>query len=155
MSPTHLPVDWIIIGVLVIVIAFDAIRSGSARAATLALTAPLTLLLFGALSHAAIAGPVVAQFSAVSAQMLLFGAVFVVTFLFMSRIVDSFSGNGGVLQGLLAGIAGTVVLLVISLQVPALQTLWHFGPQVQLIFGEAYRFWWLLVAFAVLAFVRG
>ena len=153
-SFAHVSMDWVIVAVLVILISLDAIRSGSARAATLAISAPLTLVLFNALSHAAIAGPVAAQFSGVSAQMLLFGVVFVVTFLMINRIVDSFSGTGGVVQAVIAGIAGTAVLLAVWVQVPGLQSLWHFGPQVQMIFSESYRFWWLLASYIGLAAIR-
>lgn len=155
ISSSTLSIDWILVGVLVVIIALDAIRSGSARAASIALATPLTLLLFEALPHAIIIGPIVAQFSGASAQTLLFAAIFVVTFLFIYRIVDSFSGNGGAIQAVVAGIAATAVVLVVWLQVPGLQSLWHFGSQMQVIFGEAYRFWWLLAAYAGLAFARG
>lgn len=155
ISPAHLSIDWIIIGVLAIAIALDAIRSGSARAASLALAAPLTLLLFNALSQAMILGAIVVQFSGTSAQMLLFAAIFIAMFLFVNRIVDSFSENVGIARAAIAGVAATAVLLEVWLQVPGLQSLWHFGPQIQTMFGEAYRFWWLLIAYAALAFVRG
>jgi len=154
ISSAYFSIDWILIGVLVVVIALDAMRSGSARAGSIAIAAPLALLLSGAVSQAAFIGSVVGQFSGASAQALLFGAIFIVTFLFVNRIVDSFSGSGGLVQATFAGIAATAVLLVVWLQVPGLQSLWHFGPQIQMIFGEAYRFWWLIVAYAALAVVR-
>ncbi|OGG53886.1 hypothetical protein A3H16_00350 [Candidatus Kaiserbacteria bacterium RIFCSPLOWO2_12_FULL_53_8] len=151
---SHWPTDWIIIGALVAFIALDALRSGSARAASLVLALPATVLLTNALPQAVVVGPLSAQFTAPAAQLIIFAAIFVLLYIACHRIIFTFSEDGGVLQALITGVSATVVLVVILLQVPGLQSLWHFGDQVQLVFGEAYRFWWLLAAYGGLAFVR-
>jgi hypothetical protein len=150
----HWPTDWIIIGAFAAVIALDTMRSGSARAATLALVAPLSLLMVNMVPQAFIAGQVSQQLTAPAAQVLLFAVIFGVLFLVIHRIIFSFSENGGPIQALIAGLSATAVFVVVWLQVPALESLWHFGPQVQLVFGEVYRLWWLIGAYIALAFVR-
>lgn len=151
---TQLPIDWIVIGALVALIALDALRSGSNRATTIALAAPFAFLFMTGLPTTAVLGTLSSQLQAGAAQGLLFGALFVALFFVFYRIVDSFSETGGVVQALLAGVSATAVFVVVWLQVPALQSLWQFGPQVQLVFGEAYRLWWMLAAYLALAFVR-
>ena len=151
----NLPTDWILLGVLAVITALDVLRSGSTRAATVAIVAPLTLLVTATLPGAVIAGPVSQQFTQPAAEALLFGVIFIILFLFVYRILNTFSENGGVVQASITGVAAVAVLVVVWLQVPALQSLWQFGPQVQMVFGESYRFWWLVAAYAGLAFVRG
>ena len=55
---SHWPTDWIILGALAAFIAFDSLRNGSARAATLAVVAPLALLLVNLLPQTIILGPI-------------------------------------------------------------------------------------------------
>ena len=155
VSTLHVPTDWILLAVFALIVALDTYRSGSARAVTLTLVAPLTMILITVLPQAIILGPLSQQFSAPAAQTLLFGVIFAVLFLVMHRIVYSFSENGGALQAPIAALAATAVLAVVWLQAPALVYLWHFGPQVQLVFGEGYRFWWLLGAYVALSAIRG
>ena len=79
-----------------------------------------------------------------------------VVFVCMYRITDTYGADSShPIQALLAGLAVAVVAVVIWLQIPSLDSVWHFGPQVQALFGAAYRFWWLLIAYIALAFARG
>ncbi len=151
---SHWPVDWFIIGAVAAFLALDALRSGSARAASLAVSLPVTLFVLEALPKALFVGPMIAGLTSPSEQLIIFVVLFVATYIATHRIIFTFSGGGGVIQALIAGIAAAAVLVVVWLQVPGLQSIWHFGDQVQAIFGEAYRFWWLVLAYAGLAFVR-
>jgi len=148
------PTDWIIVGALVVFIAFDAYRSGSGRATALALALPLTLVLTSALSTAFFLGPVASQFSTTTAQAAVFGVVFVALFLMLYRVLYSFSGGGEIGPAFLCGMSAAAVLIVVWLQVPGLVSLYSFGPQVQSIFGEMYRFWWFAAAYFMLAMAR-
>ena len=147
--------DWIIIGAFAALVALDALRAGSSRAAALSLAMPLSVFAFSELSQTIPIAPFLTQFSAPIAQAVLFGIIVAVLFLFIKRILGMWGDNSeGPLQALLAGIACAGVAATVWLQIPALDSLWHFGPQVQLIFGEAYRLWWLVGAAAILAYVR-
>ena len=64
------------------------------------------------------------------------------------------SESGRPLQAALGGIAAAAIIIVVWMGMPVLNDLWNFGTQVQSIFGEAYRFWWLIGSYAALAFVR-
>lgn len=154
-SLTALPIDWLIIGVFAALLSFDAMRSGSARAAALAIALPLTQILLAALPSAIFAGSIASQFPEGRGQALLFAIVFALLFLAVYRIVYSFSDMGGMLQGVIAGVSAAAIAVVIWLQVPALESVWHFGPQVHALFGEPYRFWWLVAAYFGLASFRG
>ena len=150
---TNWPTDWIVIGAVAMLIALDSLRSGRARASALALSLPATLLITSALPHAAFLGTLGATTSSVM-QVVVFTGIFIAMYISAYRMIFSFSDGGGVIQSLVAGIAAAIILTVVWLLVPALHSIWHFGPQVQAVFGEAYRFWWLLASFAALAFVR-
>ncbi len=151
---TGWPTDWIIIGALAIFVALDALRSGTARAAALMLSLPVALFVTNALPQAMFLGPLSAQITAPLAQVGIFIVIAVLLYFVAHRAIFAFSEGGGVVQALIAGGATVVVLLIIWLQVPALQSIWNFGPSVQMIFGEAYRFWWLAISYAALGFVR-
>src|SRR3989338_1320193 len=152
---SYIPVDWIIIVVLAIFIAFDALRSGFGRVTALALSLPATLFLAGSLSQARILSGVAGQFSTPLLKAVLFGIVFASAYILVRRMSVSYSTNSGeIIQSVLAGAAASFVAVVIWLQVPELQTIWSFGPQVQAVFGEAYRFWWIFGSYVALGFAR-
>ncbi|MDO8521925.1 MAG: hypothetical protein Q7S08_01410 [bacterium] len=152
---SHIPIDWIIIAVFAIIVAFDAMRSGSGRATSFALSLPATLFIVAELPHAKFLSGVTEQFTSSVLKALLFGIVFVVTYILVRRMsAPDATDSGQIIQAIVAGIAATAVAIVVWLQVPELQSVWHFGAQIQAIFGEAYRFWWIAGSFAALAFVR-
>jgi len=152
---TQLPADWIVLGAFVIIAALDVMRSGAKRVCTLALALPAAALVFSVLQNAAIIGDISRQFSSPVLQGVLFAIVFVVMYILVGSIGISYgSESGRPLQAALGGIAAAAIIIVIWMGTPVLNDLWNFGTQVQLIFGEAYRFWWLIGSYATLAFVR-
>lgn len=151
---SHVPTDWIIIAVFAIFVGFDTVRSGSGRAVALALSLPAALFLTDTLPHASILTGLTEQFSSPVLKAVLFGIVFVATYLLVRRMSASYrTGSGEVMQSLMAGTAAIAVVVVVWLQVPELQSVWSFGPQVQAVFGEAYRFWWIALSYTTLALV--
>ncbi len=152
---TNVPIDWAILAMSVIFLAFDIVRSGAKRVAILALALPATVLLISALSSDAVLGPISKQFAAPLLQAVLFAVIFVVMYVLVGRLGISYGGESGQpVQALIGGLAATVILVCIWVMTPALQSVWNFGPQVQAIFGEGYRFWWILGSFSALAFIR-
>lgn len=152
---SHVPTDWIVIIAFAILVAFDAIRSGTGRACALVLSLPITLFLISELPHAKILSGIAEQFETPTLKAVLFGIIFVVAYILVRRISPPYRNNNGAsIQAIIAGIATVAVVVVVWLQVPELQSIWHFGAQVQAVFGEAYRFWWVAGAFAALAFVE-
>lgn len=152
---SHIPMDWILIAAAAIFIALDALRSGSGRASALALSLPAALFLIAELPHAKILSGITAQFGTSALKSVLFGIVFAIAYVLVRKMSTSYATNSGeVLQAIIAGIAASAVLVVVWLQVSELQSVWHFGAQVQSIFGEQYRLWWVAGAYAALAYVR-
>ncbi len=152
---THIPTDWIILFALAVFIAFDTLRSGASRAIALALALPLTLVVATNLSDTAILGGVLGAKASPAVQAMAISLVFAVSFYVMLRISRRFSDNSSYpLQALVAGVAAAAALVVFWIQIPSLESVWKFGPQVQHIFGATFRVWWLLGAYAALAFIR-
>ena len=130
-----IPMDWIILGAFALLAAFDVVRAGSRRVTTLALALPVALLLFTALPKAAVLGAVVAGLSISHAQALFFVALVVIMYVLIGRIGISYgSGPGQPIQAAVAGVALAAVTAVVWLDVPSLDTIWHFGAQVQSLF---------------------
>lgn len=154
-SFASLSFDWIIIAVFALIAAFDAYRSGSGRVAAFSLALPLSAFMLPLIAKTAILGGLSAQFATPVLRVVLWVIVFGILFALISRVTYSYSdASNRPIQALIAGIAASVVLVVMWLQLPMLEILWDFGPSVTAVFGEAYRFLWLLVAYFALAFVR-
>lgn len=150
-----IPTDWLIIGSFALLLAFDAVRAGARRICLLALALPAAVLLVESLPDAALLGGIAVQFSTPVLEAVLFFIVLAVMYVIVGRIGLAWGGEAGqTLQAALAGVAATALVVTFWIQVPALDSIWHFGPQVQDIFGESYRFFWLLGSYAALAFVR-
>ncbi len=144
-----------IIGGFTLLAALDCVRSGARRVSQLSLAFPLAALLMQSLPQAFILGDVADQFSTPLMQALLLGVVFVSLYILIGRIGLSWGGEEGLaIQAAIAGVAASGIVVTMWIATPPLQSLWHFGPQVQEIFGETYRFWWLLGSFAALAYLR-
>ncbi len=150
-----LPADWIIIGSFAMIMLVDALRVGSARISTLAIAALISLLVQASISPAAFFGSVAAQLSTPVLQAVFFGVVYILTYILVRRIfIDYGELHGQPLQAIFAGFAVTAIIVVVWLQVPALAAVWAFGDQVRAVFSESYRFWWILLALAALAFAK-
>ncbi len=148
------PTDWIIIGALATFIALDSLRSGTARAAALMLSLPGALLISKALPDTVFLGPLSDKITMPFAEAAIFIVIAVLLYIVAHRAIFAFSDGGEVVQSIISGVAAVIVLVIIWIQVPTLESLWFFGDQVQAVFSEAYRFWWLVASYAALAFVR-
>lgn len=152
---SSVPTDWMILGVLSIFVAFDILRSGARRACTAALALPIALLLFVTTENVVFLSDVISQFSTPILQAVLVGILFAAAYVVVNRISLSWGGETGqTIQAALGGVAVTAIFATLWLATPALDSVWQFGPSVQEIFGESYRFFWLFGAYAALAFVR-
>jgi len=150
-----IPTDWLIIGVFALLFALDAVRAGARRICLLALALPVTVVLVANLPKAALLGSVTAQFSTPILGAVLFVIVLVVMYILIGRIGLAWGGEAGqTIQAAISGVAIAALVVTFWLQVPELDSIWHFGTQVQNIFGEGYRFFWLFGSYAALAFVR-
>ncbi len=155
LSTGGFPIDWIVIAVFACVVALETFRAGSNRAAALALALPAALMVLAALPTAFFIGPMVSQFSGGMQGAVLFSVVLFGLFILIHKMFGFYGdSSGSFFQALIAGIATAAIAIVVWLQEPALQALWHFGPQVQAVFAEAYRFWWILLAYIALAVSR-
>lgn len=150
-----LPTDWIIIGSFALIMFVDALRVGSARISTLAVSAIVSMVIYGTVASAALFGPVSAQLSTPVLQAAFFSVIYILSYILVRRVfIDYGELHGQPLQAIFAAVAVTALIVVVWLQIPALSAVWQFGEQVQAVFGEAYRFWWMLVSLAALAFAK-
>ncbi len=150
------PLDWIVFGVIIIVVALDSLRSGIGRALAISVALPLAMVLFSLMQKSVLLGSgtlLSTTYVQVGAFAVIFAAVYILTRRMGLDFVDG--GMGEPVQALLAGGAVTVVFACIWLQEPILSELWTLSDQAQNIFAESFRFIWLLGAYAALAFARG
>lgn len=133
----------------------DALRSGSGRVSTIAIAALVTLAVYAAVPQAAYLDVLTRQLSTPVLQAALFGVIFMLTFLLVRKMFYDYDEmHGQPIPAIFAALAVTIIIIAVWLQAPALEAVWRFGPQVKSIFGEAFRFWWLLIALAALAFAK-
>ena len=151
------PFDYIVLGGIVVVIGADSIRSGVGRACALAAALPIALLLYSLLGKALLIGTIAALTASAISQTITFGVIVVLAYLLVRRMGLEYldGGMGEPIQAVLAGGAVAVVFAVVWLQLPALNSFWHFKPQISALFAESYRLWWLIGAYTALAFARG
>ena len=154
---TGIPIDWIILGALVVLIALDSLRSGIGRACAIALALPLAFVLYSQFQKAFFVSQIEILFTNQLAQAGVFILLSLAAYILVRRMASDYidSGTGEPIQALLAGGAATIVCIVIYLQVPVFDSLWHLSDRVQAVFSESYRLWWLLGAYIGLAFARG
>ena len=148
-------VDWLIVIGIFVLLLFDAIRAGTGRSAGIVFACGLSYLLYELLPTAIFFGPYVTSLEESVVQAAPFVILVALCYLFVRRIADSFNDFEGFLQAILASAAATITILVVWHTVPALLALWDFNSLINLLFGETYRFWWLIVALSMLAFASG
>lgn len=154
-SLATIPLDWIILSVFALVSIFDAYRSGSGRAAALAVALPVSIYLYPLLAKTAVLAAVIGGFKTPILHLIIFGILFALLFILVSRITYGYAdASRQPAQALMAGIAATAVFAACWQMIPDIRTLWTFGPTVAGIFGESYRIFWIIGAYALLAFSR-
>ena len=144
--------DWLILGGLVALVGIDSLRSGSRRAAALALAVPIAVLLHTLIGSAWGIGELVAPREAMGTAIVFVVLAFLL-YLAFTRFTDSYDG-GSFLHAFLVGVATAAVIIVSWLSVPSLLEFWQPNAVITALFGETYRFWWLLAGLATLSFVR-
>lgn len=144
-----------ILGGVAILLALDALRAGAGRAASIALSLPVSLLVYSLFQKASFIDAARTMISSPMIEAGVFGAIAVVVYLIVRRMgLELVDSGGGPLQALLASTAATIILLIVWLQVPALESIWNFGDRVETAFSEGLRLWWLLGSLIALAFSR-
>lgn len=153
---TRIPTDWIILFAIAAFGALDTLRSGAARVCAAALAFPVTAFVAPLVTKTAFIAPFATQLPAQWGGAGIFILVFIVMFVFIRRMCGVWSMNtSGAIQALLSGIALAIIVACVWVGTEALEgVVWHFGTQVQHLFGETWSLWWMLGAYAALAFAR-
>ena len=154
---TGIPFDWLILGGLAVLLALDSLRSGIGRACAIALALPIAAFLFSFVEKTAVLSGIGTLSASPAAESATFGVVFIACYFIVRRMALEYveSGTGEPIQALLAGVAATIVVVIVWLQIPALSELWQLNDSIQAFFSESYRLLWLLGAYSALAFARG
>lgn len=153
---TSVPIDWFILGGILVLVGLDTLRSGIGRACALAVSLPLALFLHSLIDSTAFLGTM-GFLSSPSGSVGVFAALLIASYILVRRMgLDYIDGGmGQPVQALLAGVAVTAIFAIVWQELPLLDSLWHFDTQVSAIFAEQFRLFWLLGAYVALAFARG
>ena len=150
----HVPMDWIVIAVFAIVIVVLTLRAGTRTALSLALSLPVASFALSAIPSAALVAGPIHQFSSPFVQLIVSLGAFAILFVLVYRMLrGGFASGGQFLSALLVGIATTVIAVVFFNDLLGANPFWHFGNQVQTVFGASYRLWWVIGSYVILAFV--
>ena len=148
------PTDWVIITAVMILVALESFRAGTTRAAVLALSLPIALYMYESLAKAYFIAPLIQKITMPYGKAAVFGVLFVAVFFFVTRIVSSFDIGSGAVPAVFSAVSSVILLLLVWVQIPALQEVWKFGPALDTAFGDPFRFFWALGALGLLAFAR-
>jgi hypothetical protein len=130
-------------------------RSGATRVVTLAVALPATAWLTSLLPASFLLGSLLGAHSTPLIAAGTFGVLFVILFFLLQRtLAMSFGMSTPFVLSALLGVLAAIIVAVVWLQTPALASIWTLGPTMQLIFGAAYRVYWMIVVYVALAFVR-
>lgn len=153
---TSLPMDVVAAALFATAITVDTLRAGASRAIALSLALVIAPTLYAIVPNTYLIGSVISGISIGYMDAIVFAALVVLLAFTIYRITTTFSDDSA-RPGLaiVTGIATTVVVLCVWHMSPVLQALWTFSPAIQAAFGEAYRLYWLLLAFIAFAFVKG
>ncbi len=151
-----LPFDWLIIALTFFLITIATMLIGPHYGTTLSLSLPISTFLFQQVQHTFILDQIAKQFATPAPQIAIFLIILTLVCVCMYRILSNlFSPSAYPIQAILTGLATTITLVVFFVQPPLFDIpWWHFGAYVQKIFGESYRFWWLLGSYVAFAFAR-
>lgn len=148
-----LPVDVVASVLFATFITVATLRLGASFAISLCLSLIVGNALFAALPNTFMLGGMLQGTTPMVAAAIYGALVLVLTFV-MYRMTSTLSDDSArPLFAIATGLAATVVVLTLW-HVTPLATLWHFNPMIQGIFGDTYRFFWLLLAFVTFAFVK-
>ena len=150
-----LPMDWVILALFAVVVTIITLRFGTQYAVAFSLAAPLTIFIYNALPWTAFVGSYTTHLVNPSVQGAVAGGMFVGLGILIFRMMPRNLLTGAFpIQAILSGIATAIVLVVALLQLPALQVFVPLSPLIHTIFGPSYNIFWMLAAYAALAFSR-
>ncbi len=150
------PIDWPLFGLAASLFALESYSFGSTRSSSVAIAFPLAFLAMLWLPTAFLFNMVMPQLIEPVPQSALFALVFIGFYFLVHRVIFAYgSGSSDILRSLISGVATAIIIIVFWIQTPGLRDLWQFGPQIQMVFGESLRVWWLTGVFAALAYTRG
>lgn len=154
---TGIPYDWLGLGLFLILVALDSLRSGIGRACAIALALPMATMFYTLLPSTIGIGALSVLNESPKMQLITFAVLAFMTYLAIRRIALEYieSGTGEPVQALLAGTAASIVLIVVWLILPMTGEIWQLNPKIQAVFAEQYRLIWIFGSYVALAFARG
>ncbi|KKW18999.1 MAG: hypothetical protein UY63_C0025G0002 [Parcubacteria group bacterium GW2011_GWA2_51_10] len=146
-----LPLDFVVIAGVLVLVFFATLRKSS-RAVVLALAFLTAIPLQEAAAHSGIIKKIYTQTQ--YAELLLVVLVLLASYILIARILGNGVGAPQMVPRLVGAVAATVIVVVVWLEIPVLDSLWHFSDQMRAVFGESSRLWWILGSLVALAYAR-
>lgn len=146
------PFDWIIVIAGILLFSFVSVIGGTRHGVAAAIAMSLGPLFLSLVPKTYLLENMTTSGSFHEPLALLI--IVTILFLFLIRILPNDVVGADAFAAIACGIACTAIGVIMWISIPALQTVWSFGPHVQAVFAEQYRFWWFLGSFALLAIAR-
>lgn len=150
---TTLPVDLVAAILFATAMTVVTLRYGASPAIALGLSLIVSNVLFAAIPSAFMLGSMLSGVSPFVAAGIYIVMVLVLAFVLYRATSTLSDDSARPLFAIVTGAAVTVIALAVW-HITPLQSLWSFNPMIQGVFGDAYRLYWLFVAFVAFAFVK-
>ncbi len=152
---TTLPVDVVASVLFATAITVVTLRTGASISIAFSLALIIATSLFAALPATFLLGSALASIASPYVASAIFVALTILLTYVLYRMTSTLSDDSArPLFAIATGLATTVVVLVVWQMAAPLQSLWSFNGLVQGAFGEAYRLYWIMIAFVAFAFVK-
>ena len=144
------PSDLMVLGGAAVVLALISLYAGSSQIVAIAVASLVTAFMYPQLAQTAL----LSSLSGGSGILAVCAVLFVLQIVFFRWMVNDLFSITSPLQGIMAGVGGTIILASVWMFIPDLSALWSFTESTRMIFSDAYRVWWILGAFVLLGFSR-
>lgn len=150
----HLPFDWVVAVIVLVIIAIDAFRSGTARATAIVLASIATITILTLLQSTVIVGKMTGSIPSTIARAVLEDGIWVLAWILSYRIIDGRKYPQGLLIAIPVAVAAVASILVVWVHSATLQSIWQSSVSVQTVFGAGYALYWLVASYVILAIAR-
>jgi hypothetical protein len=152
---TTLPVDIVAAVLFATFITVATLRYGASLAIAFSLALIIANVLYAMIPNTFGMAAIVSGTSSPYVTVGIYAGLTLLLTFILYRMTSTLSDDSArPLFAIATGLAATVVVCIAWHMPGPLMTIWTFNPMIEGVFGAAYRFYWLILAFVAFAFVK-